>query len=146
MRTAWGGTNASGISVAAVAATCARRRRSMQQVARVERSETRGRHCRMAIPDFAALNPGYDSLARSPRIEPHDRERQRLGAGHDRIHLEIFLRRMRPAADRADGADGGGADARREAGVGTAAREYAFNRLAERAGARRVMLEQASRC
>ena len=31
------------------------------------------------------------------------------------IHLEIFLRRVQPAADRADGADGGGADARRKA-------------------------------
>src|SRR5260370_8638936 len=85
----------------------------------------------------------YDSA--SPRIEPHDRQRQRLGAGHDRIHLEIFLRRMRAAADRADGADGGSADARREAGVGAAAAEYALNRLANRAAAAGVLPDQPSR-
>src|SRR5712692_10170567 len=38
-----------------------------QKVARVERSETRGRRCRIdrAVPDFAALNPGYGSSALS---------------------------------------------------------------------------------
>src|SRR5579884_3958510 len=84
-------------------------------------------------------------LGRSHRLKAHDREGQRLGARHDRIHLDILLRRMRPTADRADCADSGCADARCEAGVGAPAREYAFNRLTKRAGAGRVMLEQASR-
>src|SRR5262249_37655494 len=47
--------------------------------------------------------------------KPHDGERQRLGARDDRVDLEILLGRMGAAADRADAADGRGADARGEA-------------------------------
>src|SRR5438876_12154546 len=59
---------------------------------------------------------------------PQDRQRQRLRARHDAVELEIFLRRMREAAHRAEAADGRRADRGGEAGIGAAAGELALQR------------------
>src|SRR3954447_13596031 len=79
--------------------------------------------------------------ARSGR-ETGDRERETLGARHEGIQLKIFVGRMRLAADRPDRADGRAADARREAGIGTAARELALDRQADRGHGLAVAVEE----
>jgi len=58
---------------------------------------------------------------------PQDRERERLGARDDAVEFEIFLLGMSIAADGADAANRRRADARREAGIGAAAGEFALD-------------------
>src|SRR5215472_19203564 len=80
-----------------------------------------------------------------PSAEPHHRERQRLRARNDRVDLEILVGRVGAAADRADAADGRGADARGKARIGAAAGELLAHVLPEVARASRVERVEALR-
>src|SRR5689334_2668936 len=77
--------------------------------------------------------------ARLRSAKPHDSECERLRAGHDGLDLEIFVRRVSPATDRTDPADGWRADARRKAGIGAASGELLAHRLSELARAGGIM-------
>src|SRR5947208_10274066 len=71
-------------------------------------------------------SPGM--TAECVRLPSQNRQRQGLRARHDAVEFEIFLRRMRKAADRADAADGWRADRGGEAGIGAPAGELTLER------------------
>src|SRR4051812_10275697 len=77
--------------------------------------------------------------------QPCNRECQRLRARHERVDHEIFVRRVRFAADRSDRADGRGADRGGEAGIRAAAAELACDFEADVACATRIVLEEPLR-
>src|SRR5215210_382860 len=71
------------------------------------------------------------------------RERQRLCARDERVDHQIFVRRMRLAAHRADRADRRRPDTGRKTGIRAAAGEFSLNLQRKIARAGRIVVQQA---